>query len=97
MNDVEKNQTGYDIQVYDNAKNEIIEYVEVKSSNSKYTDTVTVSEAQYKLAKEQKEKFSLYCVFDIRNNPTIIPIGNFFDKIELDEVSISKLEIRVNI
>ncbi len=77
----------------DNAKNEIIEYVEVKSSNSKYTDIVTVSEAQYKLAKEQKEKFSLYCVFDIRNNPTIIPIGNF--SIKLNSMNtISKLEIR---
>ena len=94
MND-EQQQIGFDIQVKNRDEGDVVKYIEVKSTKSKYRDTITLSKAQFEMAKNNPDKFEIYCVMNIQDTPTIVKIEDVYSGLINNELIVSKVELSV--
>ena len=94
MND-EQQQIGFDIQVKNRDEGDVVKYIEVKSTKSKYRDTITLSKAQFEMAKNNPDKFEIYCVMNIQDTPTIVKIEDVYSGLINNKLIVSKVELLV--
>jgi hypothetical protein len=85
------NQVGYDIEVRNG--NEVVKYIEVKSSTED-NYIFTLSGAQLSKSKVEGDKYYLYCILNFieGKTPEVVVIHNPYKKMKEDELIIKKLE-----
>jgi len=100
----EELETGlpYDLNIYDNEKKEIVEYIEVKSTSLEWRDIFEVSSNEWNYAKEHGKMYTILRVsgVDVKDESKDIlecSVVVYNDPVELEKQGILKTQYQVSV